>query len=362
MQQIRVELDKSSYPVYVERGSLSRLGDILKRHLPLSKVALVASKTVNSLYGDIIRNSLQSVDIEVESVEVPDGKEHKSLAWVGEIIGAFVESHITRHSGVIALGGGVIGNLAGFVAATFMCGIPLVQVPTTLIAQVDSSIDGKSMVNHSNVKNLIGASHHPKFVLIDVDVLRTLSEREFKSGLAEVIKYGMVMDGELFEYVESNSSKIVNFDLQSIEQIVSRSCRDKATVVEQDEREHNMRTILDYGHIIGHSIEVVVGYNSFRHGESVAIGMAVASRIAVNMGVLKQECASRQNRLLTDCGLPTTFPDINIDMIADAIHLNKEHTEDDKLRFILPKDIGKAIIVENVTDNQIRQAILEMKN
>jgi len=190
--------------------------------------------------------------------------------------------------------------------------------------------------------------------------LKTLPEREFRSGLAEVIKHGVIMDSELFEYMESNSPKILDLDPKSIEQIVSRSCKDKAVIVEQDEREHDVRAILNYGHTVGHSIEAVTGYNSFRHGEAVAIGMVVAARIAVNMGILDEQCAVRQNRLLADCGLPTTFPDLDIDRVIETIHLDKKSKEGGKPRLVLPKDIGKAIVVENVTDDQIRQAIREV--
>jgi 3-dehydroquinate synthase len=361
MQQIHVELGKNSYPIYIDRGSLSRVGRILKGHVPMSaNVALVTNSVINGLYGDVVRNSLQSTAMEVVTAEVPDGEEYKSLTWAGRLFDAFVESGMTRHSGVIALGGGVIGDLAGFAAATFMRGIPLVQIPTSLIAQVDSSVGGKTAVNHPKGKNLIGAFHQPRLVLTDVDVLKTLPEREFRSGLAEVIKHGVIMDSELFEYMESNSPKILDLDPKSIEQIVSRSCKDKAVIVEQDEREHDVRAILNYGHTVGHSIEAVTGYNSFRHGEAVAIGMVVAARIAVNMGILDEQCAIRQNRLLADCGLPTTFPDLDVDRVIETIHLDKKSKEGGKPRFVLPKDIGKAIVVENVTDDQIRQAILEV--
>ena len=221
MQQIHVELGKNSYPIYIDRAILLQLGDILRRHLPLPRVALVTNPLINGLYGDVVRNSLQSASIEVKTVEVPDGEEYKSLTWAGKLFDAFVEARMTRHSGVIALGGGVIGDLGGFVAATFMRGIPLVQIPTSLIAQVDSSVGGKTAVNHPKGKNLIGAFHQPKLVLIDVNILKTLPARELKSGLAEVIKHGLIMDNELFEYMDANSSKILNLDPQSIEQIVS---------------------------------------------------------------------------------------------------------------------------------------------
>jgi 3-dehydroquinate synthase len=359
LQQINVKLDKNSYSIHVGRGILPQLGDILKRHLPLARFALVTNNVIDRLYGDVVRDSLQSAEIHVETIEVPDGEEYKSLTWAGRLFDAFVEARMTRNSGVIALGGGVIGDLAGFAAATFMRGISLVQVPTSLIAQVDSSVGGKTAVNHPRGKNLIGAFHQPKLVLIDVDVLKTLPERELKSGLAEAIKHGLILDSELFEYMEANLSKILDFDMQCMEQVASRSCKDKATIIEQDERELDIRAILNYGHTVGHSIEAVSDYHSFRHGEAIAIGMVVASRIAVNMGILDKQQAERQNRLLADYGLPTKFPDLNIDKVMETVHLDKKIKEGEKSRFVLLKDIGKAIVVENVTDEQIRQAIEE---
>ena len=332
----------------------------MKRNLSLSKMALVTNNTINSLYGDTVRESLRSVDIEVETVEVPDSEDAKSLEHLGRLFDAFVDFRMTRQSGVVALGGGVVGDMAGFAAATFMRGIPFVQIPTSLIAQVDSSVGGKTAINHPSGKNLIGAFHQPKFVLIDVDVLKTLPEREFKSGLAEVIKHGLIMDSELFEYMEGDLVKILNLDMNSIQQLVSRSCKDKATIVEQDERERNVRALLNYGHTVGHSIEAVSGYNVFRHGEAVAIGMTVAARLAANIGILNEDSAKRQDQLLSAYGLPTTFPDLDVDEILETIYLDKKIKESGKPRFVLLKDVGKAVIVEDVTDDQIREAIMEV--
>lgn len=360
MQQIHVNLGRNSYYIYIDRGSLPEFGNILKKSLSISRAALVTNSVVNSLYGDVVRKSLASSGIEVKTIVVPDGEEYKSLSWAGKLFDEFIDFRMTRRSGAIALGGGVIGDLTGFAAATFMRGIPLVQIPTSLMAQVDSSVGGKTAVNHPKGKNLIGAFHQPEFVFIDVEVLKTLPEREFKSGFAEVIKHGMIIDRELFEYVESNLAKILGLDMQSVEQIVSRSCKDKANIVEQDEKEQNIRAILNYGHTIGHSIEAVTEYNSFRHGEAVAIGMVVASRIAVNMEILDEKCAERQNLLLANSGLPVKFPHLDVDRIIDTIRLDKKIREDARPRFILPKDVGKAIVVENVTDEQIRKAILEV--
>ena len=361
MQQIHVDLGKNSYIIHIDRGTLSKFGSIAKNYLSLSKVVIVTNNIVNGLYGDVLKSSLQSVDLETIVIEILDGEDHKSLNGAMEVFDALVDNHITRQSVIIAFGGGVIGDLTGFVSATFMRGVPFIQIPTTLLAQVDSSIGGKTAINHPKAKNLIGAFYQPKFVFIDVDVLKSLPERELKAGLVEVIKHGMIMDSELFYYVEDNLQEIMSVGSQSIEQIVARSCKDKATVIEKDEKEQNLRAILNYGHTIGHGIEAVTDYNIYRHGEAVSIGMAVASRVAVDMGIMKEEVANRQNSLLARCGLLINFPDLNIDSVLDAIHLDKKTNENGRPRFVLPKDIGEAIIVENVTDDQIRNAIMEMK-
>jgi 3-dehydroquinate synthase len=361
LQQIHVDLGKNSYLIHIDKGILSKFGSIAKSHLSSPRVAIVTNNIVNNLYGDVLKNSLQSADLEVIVVEISDGEDLKSLHGAMEVFDALVEHRITRQSVIIALGGGVIGDLTGFVSATFMRGVPLIQIPTTLLAQVDSSVGGKTAINHPKAKNLIGVFHQPKLVFIDVDVLKTLPERELKAGLAEVIKHGMIMDSELFYYVEDNLQDILSVDSQSLEQIVARSCKDKAIIVEKDEKEQNLRAILNYGHTVGHGIETVTDYSVYRHGEAVSIGMAVASKIAVNMGIMKEEVADRQNRLLAKCGLPITFPDLDVDNTLDAIHLDKKTKENGRPRIVLPKDIGEAIIVENVTDDQIREAIMETK-
>ena len=361
MHQIHVNLGKNSYYIYIDSGNLSSLGGVLKKTLSLNKAAIVTNPAIAVLYGDIVKDSMISSGIETRIVEVPDGEENKSLTWAGKLFDAFIDFQMTRQSGVIVLGGGVVGDLAGFAAATFMRGVPLIQVPTSLIAQVDSSVGGKTAVNHPKGKNLIGAFYQPKFVLIDVNVLKSLPEREFKSGLAEVIKHGIIIDKGLFEYIEGNLTKILSLDYQSVEQIVSRSCKAKANIVEQDEKEQNIRAILNYGHTVGHSIEAVAEYGVFRHGEAVSIGMAVAAKIAVNMGLMDAEEANRQNKLLADSGLPTKFPDLDIDQIINTIRLDKKVKDNRKIRFVLAKEIGKAIVVENVTDEQIRQAIMESR-
>lgn len=362
MQHIYVDLGKDNYSIHIEGGSLSRIGNIIKGLLPPSATAEIVTNTVvGNLYGNTVKDSLSANGIKSNIIEIPDGEEYKSLEWAGKIFDAFVEHQMTRNSAVIALGGGVIGDLAGFVSATYMRGVPLIQVPTTLVAQVDSSIGGKTAVNHSRAKNLIGVFYQPKYVLIDIDVLKSLPEREYKAGLAEVVKHGVIMDKELFEYMEANISKILALDSQSVEQIVARSCKDKVTIIEQDEKEQNIRAILNYGHTIGHGIEAVTNYKMFRHGEAISIGMIVASRIAVNKGILKGENLIRQINLLKAFGLPIAFPNLDVDSIINAIYLDKKIKEARKLRFVLPRDIGEAIIMENIEENEVRRAIEEVK-
>ncbi|HGJ67416.1 TPA: 3-dehydroquinate synthase [bacterium] len=361
MNQIHVDLEKNSYIIHIDKGILPKFAEIAKNHLTLSKTAIVTNDVVGKLYGNILKESLNSAGIETIVIEIPDGEEYKSFAGAMMIYDALIENRINRQSVIIAMGGGVIGDLAGFVSATYMRGIPFIQIPTSLLAQVDSSVGGKTAINHPKAKNMIGAFHQPKFVFIDVDVLKTLPERELKAGLAEVIKHGIIMDAELFGYMEDNSAKILNLDSQCLEQIVARSCRDKANIVEQDEKESNIRAILNYGHTIGHGIEAVTDYNVYRHGEAVSIGMAVAGKLAVNLGILDEDIVERQNHLLKKYGLPTDFPDLDIDRVIEAIHLDKKSKSNGKSRFVLLKDIGEAIIYENVTDDQIRNAIMEMK-
>ncbi len=361
LQEIHVDLGKNSYLIHIDKGALPKFGNIIKNHIPINRSAIITNRIINGLYGEIVETSLKSIGVDVITIEIPDGEENKSFQNAMRLYDALADNNMTRRSVIIALGGGVIGDLAGFVSATFMRGVPLIQIPTSLLAQVDSSVGGKTAINHPKAKNMIGVFHQPKFVFIDVDVLKTLPERELKAGLAEVIKHGMIMDSELFYYVEDNLEEILCVDPQSMEQIIARSCKDKATIVEQDEKEQNLRAILNYGHTVGHGVESATNYSVYRHGEAVSIGMAVAGRIAVNMGILKPDIADRQNRLLERCGLPVKFPDLNIDTVMNAIQLDKKINESGRPRFVLVKDIGEAIIVENVSDEQIRRAIMEMK-
>lgn len=360
MEEIHVRLSKDSYPIFIGNNILSQVGSILKSHLRFSNAFIITNNTVNALYGGTVQNSLSEQSISFSVIELPDGEEFKSLAWVEQVYDKLVEYKANKSALIIALGGGVVGDLAGFVAATFMRGVQYVQIPTSLIAQVDSSIGGKVAINHPKAKNLIGAFHQPKLVIIDISVLRTLPQREFRNGLAEILKHGVIMDRELFEYMEAELDRALKFDITCIEQMVARSCKDKVTIVEQDEKDTGLRAILNYGHTVGHGIESATGYSRFRHGEAIAIGMIVAGRIAANLGIFNEE--ERQKRLIERCLLINSFPsDVDVDKVIDAIYLDKKIRESNKIRFVLPKSIGEAIVVDGITEEQIREAILQTR-
>jgi 3-dehydroquinate synthase len=269
---------------------------------------------------------------------------------------AFFDHGMDRKSFVIALGGGVVGDVAGFAASTFMRGVPFIQVPTSLLAQVDSSVGGKVGVNHPRGKNMIGSFYQPVGVFIDTATLSTLPRTELLAGMVEVIKYGIIKDASLFDYVEKNLSKIIELNDDALETIISRSCGIKARVVEEDEREAGLRAILNYGHTIGHALEALTHYKKYIHGAAVAIGMVYASRIAVNMGLTNETVPMRQISLLKRLEMPTGNREFKPDDIIKTLYLDKK-TIKGKLRFVLPTKIGEVIISDNVTDEIIRKSL-----
>lgn len=270
-----------------------------------------------------------------------------------------IRARMDRSSSIIALGGGVVGDLAGFVAATFMRGIPFIQIPTTLLAQVDSSVGGKVGVNLDEAKNMVGAFYQPIIVVIDPEVLKTLDGRELRAGLAEVIKYGMIRDEELFSFLEERVDEILALDTPSLIRIIMTSCRIKAEVVKRDEREGGYRAILNYGHTFAHAIETLTQYRALRHGEAVAIGMVVGARLATLLGIFNEEEERRQRRLIERIGLPTKSDGIEPHRIIEAIRLDKK-VRDDEPRFILPRRIGDVIIKANIQDNTVIEALRQV--
>ncbi len=324
-----------------------------------SKVLLVSNPTIFKHYGERAIASLKAADFEVASYNLPAGEHYKTLNSIHKLYDIALENRLERSSTMVALGGGVIGDMTGFAAATWLRGINVVQVPTSLLAMVDSSVGGKTGVNHPQGKNLIGAFHQPRFVLIDSAVLKTLPMREFRAGMAEVIKYGVIWDAELF--TELAASKHLNqiryVKPELIEYILNRSCQAKADVVGQDEKEGGIRAILNYGHTIGHAVESVTGYRVVNHGEAVAIGMVAAGHIATQLGLWQKEDTERQNALIQKAGLPTQLPaGVDIEAIIEALQLDKK-VKAGKVRFVLPTQIGKVTVTDEVPTDIIRQVL-----
>ncbi|MEB3180841.1 MAG: 3-dehydroquinate synthase [Nostocaceae cyanobacterium] len=359
---INVPLPQQSYEIAIAPGSLDQLGERMSSLNLGTKVLVVSNPTIFKHYGERAIASLSSAGFEVTSCTLPPGERYKTLNTVQKIYDTALANRLERSSTMVALGGGVIGDMTGFAAATWLRGINFVQVPTTLLAMVDAAIGGKTGVNHPQGKNLIGAFHQPRLVLIDPAVLKTLPVREFRAGMAEVIKYGVIWDAELFTQMEAakhlNQMRYIKPEL--IDSILTRSCQAKADVVSKDEKEAGLRAILNYGHTIGHAVESLTGYRVVNHGEAVGIGMVAAGQIAVELGMWKQEETERQNALITKAGLPTKLPDgVDIEAIIAALQTDKK-VKDGKVRFILPTQIGVVTVTDQVSADTIRQVLQGM--
>ncbi|MGG6296050.1 3-dehydroquinate synthase [Leptolyngbya sp. AN02str] len=359
---ITVELPQQSYEVAIAPGGLEYLGTWMQ---PLSlgkKVLLVSSPPIFKYYGERAIASLTQAGFDVAHILLPPGERFKTPASLQKIYDAALNHRLERSSTIVALGGGVIGDMAGFAAATWLRGIHFVQVPTTLLAMVDASIGGKTGVNHPHGKNLIGAFHQPRLVLIDPEVLKTLPSREFRAGMAEVIKYGIIWDANLFEQLEQaprlDQQRYVSPEL--MQTILTRSCEAKAHVVSKDEKESGLRAILNYGHTVGHAVESLTGYKVVNHGEAVGIGMVAAGAIAQSLNLWDAESAQRQDALITKTGLPTQIPaGVEPDAIITALQTDKK-VADGKVRFILPTRIGEVKITDQVTANTLRPILSKM--
>lgn len=361
---VPVALPQQAYKVAIAADGLHQLGAWLANDgAPVfslgQRLLLVSNTTVFDLYGQAALDALTAAGYCVNACVLPDGEHHKTLDTVKTIYDAALTHQLERGSAMIALGGGVIGDMTGFAAATWLRGIEVVQVPTSLLAMVDAAIGGKTGVNHPQGKNLIGAFHQPKLVLIDPNLLNTLPQREFQAGMAEVIKYGVIWDRDLFEQLEAieaiASVQAIPGDL--LHTILVRSAQAKAAVVTQDEKEAGLRAILNYGHTIGHAVESLTGYLSVNHGEAVAIGMAAAGEIAVNLDTWSAAAAKRQIALIQKVGLPTQIPAaLSTDDILKTLQSDKK-VKNGLVRFVLPKELGQAFVSNQVTQEVIRQAI-----
>ena len=360
MHVVKVELGARSYDILIG-AKLDKLGEEMSRLRVGTKVAVVTNPTVNKLYGKTVLTSLAAAGFTSMPVEIPDGEQHKTLDWANAIFTALLINTFDRRSPLVALGGGVIGDLTGFAASSYMRGVPFVQVPTTLLAMVDSSVGGKTGVNHPLGKNMIGAFYQPRLVLMDLDALKTLPKEELLSGMAEVIKYGVIWDHELFEFLEKNRDKILNLEEGPLGHIIRRSCEIKADVVSKDEREGGLRAILNYGHTVGHAVETLSDYAS-RHGEAVAIGMVYAAKLAHRTGLCDARIPERIEKLINAYGLPTSLsvmkPRPTVTQFMDMIQVDKK-AEAGKVRFVLPKKIGEVVITKEWDEQQLRELLAE---
>lgn len=357
MEKIRVELAERSYEILIDSNNLSSIGERLLRFPIGKKIAVVSNQTVSELYGQKVLNSLKKELFDASLIVIPDGEIYKDYFWAYHILTKLLEMGFDRKSCLIALGGGVVGDITGFVASIYMRGIPYIQIPTTLLAQVDSSVGGKTAVNHSLGKNMIGTFWQPSLVWIDVDTLNSLNEREFLSGLAEVIKYGVIWDAEFFEFLEKNRNKILTHDKDILIKIIKRSCEIKSEVVSRDERESSLRAILNYGHSVGHAIETLTGYTSYLHGEAISIGMVYEAKLSHMLGFLTKEEFERIRKILKEYGLPVDMPAIfESSEIIKAILLDKKNIQG-KIRMVIPEKIGKMKINFEVNENDLKRSI-----
>lgn len=353
--EIRVNLGERSYPILIGSSQLPELGNHLVSLSLAPRLFVVTNEVVGKLYGETVIRSLQMAGFDVIYYELPDGEEYKSLESADKLYTRAIEEGLERQGAVIALGGGVIGDLAGFVAATYMRGVPFVQVPTTLLAQVDSSVGGKVAVNHPLGKNMIGCFYQPRLVFADVATLKTLPLREVRAGLAEVIKYGVIWDQSFFEFLEDNLEKILVLDQETLIEVVRRSCAIKAEIVEKDETEQGLRAILNFGHTIGHALEVLTEYRVYKHGEAVAAGMVAAARIAEEKGLCSPDVSERLIGFLERAGLPWRIP-FKAEEIMAVLPRDKK-VKMGKIRFVLPVAIGCVVIDSDVSSDVIRSAI-----
>jgi len=352
MKDIYVNLGKDSYHITIDKGLLKQIGPLTSKVIKPCKTVIVTDETVGPLYGNTVLNSLSESGFDVKLVSIGPGEDQKTISRAEELYEVLFDHKMDRKSLIIALGGGVIGDLTGFAASTFMRGIPFVQIPTTLLAQVDSSVGGKVAVNHPRGKNMIGAFYQPKAVFIDIDTLNTLPKSETIVGMVEVIKYGMIKDSVFFSYIENQLPEILELDPAAMEKIVYNSCKVKAQVVELDEKEEGIRAILNYGHTIGHAIEALTSYKKYRHGEAVAMGMISASKIAGKMDITDSSVLERQEILLKRLGLKLKDNEINPNDIVNILYQDKK-TIGGRLRFVLPTGIGNVIISDKVNEKII---------
>lgn len=356
MREVKVELGEKSYSIYIGYGLEEELQAFVRRAGFSRKALLVTDTNVGPRYGSKVKKLLQAAGLQVEIAQVPAGESSKCLAVAEGLYTKAIELGLDRKSPIFALGGGVVGDLAGFIAATYMRGVPFVQLPTSLLAQVDSSVGGKVAVNHALGKNLIGAFYQPKAVFMDLALMKTLPKREIYTGLGEIIKYGIIYDAEFFAFLEQNQQAVLSLEPEAATHMIARSCEIKAAVVSQDEQEAGLRRILNFGHTMAHAIEKETGYVRYNHGEAVAIGMAGAADISVQLGLLPADAAARVNRLIAALHLPVQAEGCTVEAMYEDIFHDKK-TVGGKVNWVLMTGIGTVVSRNDVPEEVVKRAM-----
>jgi 3-dehydroquinate synthase len=353
---VPVTLAERSYTIVVEPGALESVGSRLRDLGVGRRVALISDAVVLRLHGGRVRESVERAGFTTTVIEVPDGEAAKTLAVAERCWNALLEAGLDRSSTVLALGGGTVGDVAGFVAATYMRGVNLVHLPTTVLAQVDASIGGKTAVNHPKAKNVIGVFHQPRLVIVDPAVVQTMGDRAFRSGLAEMAKHGAVLDADYFVELERDAARLLARDLDALQRAIAGSCRLKAWVVERDEKEAELRAVLNYGHTIGHALEAATHYETLTHGEAVALGIVAEAAVAERRGVAGAATTRRQEALLAALQLPVRMAGIDAEAVLAAIVHDKK-ARDGRVPFVLAPSIGQFRVVHDVGADDIRAAL-----
>jgi len=355
MHTLNVELAARSYPIHIGVGLIDR-AELIEPHLRTRKAAIVTNEVVGPLYLERLCMGLARLGVEIVPIVLPDGEAHKQWQVLNTIFDTLLRRHCERSTTLIALGGGVVGDMGGFAAACYQRGMPFIQVPTTLLAQVDSSVGGKTAINHPQGKNMIGAFYQPRLVLADTATLATLPEREFSAGLAEVIKYGLIRDAAFFDWLEQNIDALRALDAGALAWAIERSCRNKAEVVAADETEQGERALLNLGHTFGHAIETGLGYGQWLHGEAVAAGTMMAAELSRRLGWIGGSEVARIERLFKRAGLPTHGPNLGAPRYLELMAHDKK-VEAGKLRFVLLRGIGQAVMTGDVETGDVCAAI-----
>jgi 3-dehydroquinate synthase len=359
IETVRVELGERSYDIGIGAGNLVQVGRFVAERGDASHAVVITDENVEKPHAMLVAESVAQTSTAVDLVVIEPGEQSKCVTTANELWEKLLDLGADRKTVILAVGGGVIGDLAGFIAATYARGIPFFQIPTTLLAQVDSSVGGKVGINLPAAKNMVGAFLQPQGVLIDTATLGTLPDPEYRAGLAEVVKYGVILDAELFEFLEVNASRILQRDQGALAHVIGRCCRLKADIVQQDEREvSGLRAVLNYGHTVGHALESLAGYGALLHGQAVAIGMVSASRLAERLGRIDASVTARQEKLLATFGLPTHLPDVDADQIVRGMMHDKK-VQHGQLRFVLPTRLGHAELVGGVEIEKVREVLKE---